>query len=717
MKRFFSFLACALVLSLQASVSAHETDQYTSAPGREYADLGDHMTAWVYDTLDRAVNRLNADMEADLRRGVSEAQVLKEYDAQVIASAVFHTFPNAYDVIEGLETRVHSKAWKNRYPGMVVGHKAVVGHVYQFAHLPVDIRQFFKLWFASTIKVHGVYLGTDKVGHFTDMGHNYYRAYIVAIKAGKSEAEAHRAAVKLGTDHPLYSESGLLGNVSAGAYSNADLVSNYAGFLFYKNLLHPVNLKGQSRPALLEREGVRLRLAPHVARSSDFLSWFISDHFDEALNPSLFSWTMRGGIRSAIRTRAPQILWRYRDAHGQQRTPEYFRGLQESLATYYGEDYGHKGAADELILLSDTCFEPVPSTADTVERNTTGHNALHWAAISGDLETVRKLLDRGFDAGAAVRPPPPWASSESGKTALHLAVAGGHEAIVRLLLERGAGAATPSRQGVTPLHLAGRWPDIAALLVQRGAPVNAADHAGRTPLHWAAMDAGSQVSPLLQAQANPDQPDHAGLTPLHLAAAAGSAESVSRLLHAGASVGTQDNMGTTPLHAAAGSGHVSVVNELLDAGASASATDAFGLTPSHSAAAQGHTAALLLLIQRGADANVADSYGTTPLHLACRYGRRETVAMLIAQDADVKQPNRVGITPLHEAAYSGDRAVYRMLVLEGGDELARNRANRTPRQIAQDSEAQFPAIGNYRGGGNPAIHRAAQGATTRKPGG
>ena len=45
-------------------------------------------------------------------------------------------------------------------------------------------------WNCATIRAYGVYLGTDKLGHFTDMGKHYYREYRKSLDEGKSEDEA-----------------------------------------------------------------------------------------------------------------------------------------------------------------------------------------------------------------------------------------------------------------------------------------------------------------------------------------------------------------------------------------------------------------------------------------------------------------------------------------------------------------------------------------------
>ena len=41
----------------------------------------------------------------------------------------------------------------------------------------------------------------------------------------------------------------------------------------------------------------RQKIADHVRPDSDFFAWFVSDHYDEVLNPNGFEFTIRPGIR------------------------------------------------------------------------------------------------------------------------------------------------------------------------------------------------------------------------------------------------------------------------------------------------------------------------------------------------------------------------------------------------------------------------------------
>ena len=123
------------------------------------------------------------------------------------------------------------------------------------------------------------------------------------------------------------------------------------------------------------------------------------------------------------------------------------------------------------------------------------------AALRGDAEAVRSLLDRGADVEAKTR--------IGSYNPLHLASRGGHVPIMRMLLEAGANPrAVTTTSGVTPLHLAaasiGGAEAVAALLAHRADPNAREASAGQTPLMFAAgSNRTSAVRELLKGGADP----------------------------------------------------------------------------------------------------------------------------------------------------------------------------------------------------------------------
>src|SRR5262249_11830856 len=69
-----------------------------------------------------------------------------------------------------------------------------------------------------TVKVNGVLVGTDKLGHFVGQGRKYYQRWL------KSHDEARAA------QQSAYTERAIFGSKTTGVYSNGDLVSNYEGY-------------------------------------------------------------------------------------------------------------------------------------------------------------------------------------------------------------------------------------------------------------------------------------------------------------------------------------------------------------------------------------------------------------------------------------------------------------------------------------------------------
>jgi uncharacterized protein len=158
------------------------------------------------------------------------------------------------------------------------------------------------------------------------------------------------------------------------------------------------------------------------------------------------------------------------------------------------------------------------------------------AAMRGDREALRTLLQQGADANAA---------QGDGMTGLHWAAQRGDAEMLEMLVYAGANVSTVTRIGqYTPLHLAAESgsPKVVELLLKGGASVTA-------------------------------KTTNTGATPLHLAAAAGSAETITLLLDKSADINARESeWGQTPLIFAAARNRVDAVRTLLARGADAGVT-------------------------------------------------------------------------------------------------------------------------------------------------
>jgi ankyrin repeat protein len=126
-----------------------------------------------------------------------------------------------------------------------------------------------------------------------------------------------------------------------------------------------------------------------------------------------------------------------------------------------------------------------------------------------------------------------------------------------------------------------------------------------TPLATAAERSPEMVKYLLDRGARVDIPTRDGLTPLHLAARGAKAENVRMLLAAGASARAKDRGGMTPLHYAVGSRNVEIAGLLIERGADVNAEIQEGMTPLQMAQDGNDSAMQALLERHGARVNVA----------------------------------------------------------------------------------------------------------------
>lgn len=251
------------------------------------------------------------------------------------------------------------------------------------------------------------------------------------------------------------------------------------------------------------------------------------------------------------------------------------------------------------------------------------------AAMSGDADAVRRLLDLGLPVDAV---------DAQGCSALLRAAGGGHAAAVDVLLARGADPQQAAHSGATPLSAA------------------------------VSMRQAGIVSVLLNAGAQIEYRLPGGVTVLMLASALGMPDVAARLLAAGADIHACDTQGLSALHCAAHYGFtcrdqprlMALLDELLLAGATADRDAAGGITP-----------LLLLLGARAEPGTVCDE----EVVLA-------SLERLLDEDVSLEVQDPRGFGPLHLAALHGLPSVVRRLLRVGADPTLRDKLNRIPREIA-----------------------------------
>jgi hypothetical protein len=352
-----SRVGAVLVVAWVAAASlGNETDQFLPPPdGRDLTDVSHLIHIAHYRVMEHAVDRINKSITGALRRG-DDAELARLHRPEVLADSVRWRFGQGFKEMMQIED-----ALRHRLAKQMAGDDELTAWrnptwIYFMAHMPFDPRNSVLLFQSSTINVGGVYHGVDKWGHFHDLGHIYYKVYRGRVRRGVDHEQAIAATVQDFSRGPI-SEAAIIGRIATGVQSNADLASNYAGMKFYMNLAEPVRVGDRMLPPLIERRGNYWALAEHVRPEGDFLLPFVTDHWNEALNPSRYEPGMRIAIARRIRANREAILDFYERRQGLDRTRQTYQQLAESLSTFFGEDYGHLPLADHEATIARHCFD------------------------------------------------------------------------------------------------------------------------------------------------------------------------------------------------------------------------------------------------------------------------------------------------------------------------------------------------------------------------
>ncbi|MBA2655767.1 MAG: hypothetical protein H0U70_02140 [Tatlockia sp.] len=336
LKQFF--LLFIIFFTIQNS-QAEETDQFTLPPF-ELLDLGPTVSLSLYDVLEEVLSQTNKEIQAIEPRAKHSRFAAKELALRLQGNYLVELFyrktgPGFPRWLRGQWSHllkqtmpfnyIEVKPWKTIY------------------WLSLSPFPFHILMLAPTINLYGHYFGTDKLGHFFMIGHNYYKIYRKNRINGRSVAQAQAAMVSFG----CLTEHSFLGTLSNGVYSNADLAANFAGWKFYRNLTHSIKIANQSLPPILLLQGHQWTFAKTINKNN-LLKPFLLDHLNEALNPSHYTFS-RSQIRREINSRCADWISR------KGLKPEIVEAKLKETLLWQGEDYGHWLPTHSAITLN-TCF-------------------------------------------------------------------------------------------------------------------------------------------------------------------------------------------------------------------------------------------------------------------------------------------------------------------------------------------------------------------------
>ncbi|KFO19074.1 Inversin [Fukomys damarensis] len=189
-----------------------------------------------------------------------------------------------------------------------------------------------------------------------------------------------------------------------------------------------------------------------------------------------------------------------------------------------------------------------------------GRTTFMWAAGKGSDDVLRTMLSLKSDIDINM-------ADKYGGTALHAAALSGHVSTVKLLLENDAQVDATDVMKHTPLFRACEMghKDVIQTLIKGGARVDLVDQDGHSLLHWAALGGNADVCQILiENKINPNVQDYAGRTPLQCAAYGGYINCMAVLMENNADPNIQDKEGRTALHWSCNNGYLDAIKLLLD---------------------------------------------------------------------------------------------------------------------------------------------------------
>ena len=354
LQRYTSLLLLSLALLCHTfSVEAFETDQY-ELPPNSLADIGDEVSDQVEQKLHEAIDKLNSQIvksESCLKQSAqskdnscneAEAKVKLAYfrSNDAVARAAYDELGAGippFSIMETWMLRHHFQDQPARYKAAF--WKSI------FLSWPLD-----HMTLSPTVNLYGSEFGIDKIGHIFQQGYTYYEIYNRTLAAGATPDEARGKAVEWGQK----TEATIYGFLSSGVYSNGDLFANYVGMKFYQGLTQDGNARVKTHPPIVVLKNGLSAFNDQVKMREVLLRPWISDHLNEALNPSIFNKLL--GLHWYVRLRVSNgscAQW-FNRYSGLSRA-----ALEEktrSLERWYGEDYGFTDSKD-FITIANACFD------------------------------------------------------------------------------------------------------------------------------------------------------------------------------------------------------------------------------------------------------------------------------------------------------------------------------------------------------------------------
>jgi hypothetical protein len=348
----------ALSLSLNSGVSlAFETDQY-NLPPQPLADIGIEVTEHIVESLNRAVEKVNRDISTakaciagkkvkDRTCGSAEAERKKLtylLSNDSVADELYMLLGDGSIFVTKFGKWMGSHKFRGQPSSYKVAYKESI-----YVAKPSNY-----LTLSPTVRLYGVEFGIDKLEHLFQQGYKYNQIRTDSIKAGQTPDQAISKAIAWGQT----SERTYYGTLVSGVFSNGDLYANYAGMKFYQGLTSGMEINGVLRPPMVVLDDDKWETIRKSALTEMLLEPFITEHLNEALNPSGYTINLIPSIKRTLKKNSCPEWHRLYPMISK----AAIKSRMESLERWYDQDYGFT-QKKRMIDLAEMCFSDPSASA------------------------------------------------------------------------------------------------------------------------------------------------------------------------------------------------------------------------------------------------------------------------------------------------------------------------------------------------------------------
>jgi ankyrin repeat protein len=403
---------------------------------------------------------------------------------------------------------------------------------------------------------------------------------------------------------------------------------------------------------LLQQKGNEVNKLTHDGRT--YIFWSAARG-----NTEVMQYLLANGASTNIEDNHGYSAFNFAANGGQQNTAVYDLLLKHGANPK--AELTHDGANAVLLAVASDPDLKLTSYLESkglplASKDADGNTAFDYAARSGNMVIMKKLLEKGIQPTANAMLMAAQGSRRGGNGL----------AVFQYLESLGLNPAVTNKNGDNALHALvrrGGNGDVIAYFISKGVNVNAANADGNTAFMNAAASGRdtatlSLLKPLVK---DINQKNKAGATALALAVRGASPEVVQYLLNNGAKADLSDATG----------------NNLV-----------YYLFESYSpAGAKAFDAKLKMLQAAGVNIAAPAKDGNTVYHMAVAKNDLALVKMVQSLGADVNAKNSEGITPLHKAAMvSKDGAVLQYLLSVGARKDVKTAFDETAYDLARENE-------------------------------